>query len=767
MEFQRNVDSLPLFVSAALSFALAVHGFRRRARSVCAAFAATMAGAGAWSIAGGMELLSVDEATKRTWLSLGLLGTAITQVAFLALVLEYIGKGRWISTRRLALLVFEPAATAFVAWTNPWHHLYWSSFQVGQVGKVYVSEFSPGPLFWTDVFYSYALGVVPLFLLVQQARRARGIYRGQIGLMLVAGVIPWVVHSAEVAGLLPFPRYVDITAASFVLSGLFLLPALTRFQLLDLSPVAKDAVFLGMGDAVVVIDPLGRVADINPAGLTLLGNDSHVNSIVGQAAVEVFRDWPELLGPLQELTDKIWQFESHHQVGQTVWFDSRMWSLDDRGARVGTVLVLRDVTDRWRANQVLIEAAEASEAANRAKSRFLANMSHEVRTPITAVIGYADMLVDPKLEAVDRGIVLQALRLNGRHLLQIVEDILDLSKIEAGKLELELVTCDPWKLVLEVISLLGFQASGKGLRLTAEPRGLIPPQILIDPTRLRQILINLVGNAIKFTPATGRVTIHLTTEMDTADGEPRLRFEVEDEGIGISAEQIRQLFIPFSQADPSTVRKYGGTGLGLSISQQLATAFGGTIEVRSQPGVGSCFIAEFPVRGAIDRSQWIEASALPKVVDKGGPAHDAGTPRFSRTRVLLADDNPDVRRVLVFQLKRLGIDVETATDGRDVVTKALKTSVDLILMDMQMPELNGYGATSALRQNGYTGPIIALTASAMREDRDQALRAGCNDYLSKPIEVSELVSAISRHVDRARTAQMAGPGVHAMPHSTS
>jgi PAS domain S-box-containing protein len=407
---------------------------------------------------------------------------------------------------------------------------------------------------------------------------------------------------------------------------------------------------------------------------------------------------------------------------------------------------LRDITDRKEFESALRMARDAAMEAARAKSDFLANMSHEVRTPMAAVLGYSDMLLNPRLLQVERDQALQAIRRNGSHLLQIINDILDLSKIEADRMELDLIRYSPWQVALEVASALRIRADEKGVGLQTLALGPLPESSIMDPTRVRQILVNLVGNAIKFSEAGGLVALKMEATPTGLPGQVTLRIEIKDQGIGMSQSEIDQLFIPFQQADSSTTRKFGGTGLGLSISRQLAKAMDGSIMVESEPGRGSSFTVSIPLLMDERNRSWLEPDQLAIRVTPEPNHADDRLGRVLSGRVLLAEDNPDNQKVLLYHLCRMGLEVVVVDNGRIAVEKALRGFYDLILMDMQMPELDGYGATSSLRRAGFHQPIIALTAHAMAEDREKCLNVGCTDFLTKPIEAKTLADAIARHL---------------------
>ena len=376
------------------------------------------------------------------------------------------------------------------------------------------------------------------------------------------------------------------------------------------------------------------------------------------------------------------------------------------------------------------EARRAAQEASRLKSEFLAHTSHEIRTPMTALVGYTELLGDPDLSPAERAEGLATVRRNGEHLMTIVNDILDLSKIESGRMTIERMACSPFALVAEVTAVLRPRAAHDGLDVEVGYRSPLPETIETDPTRLRQILLNLVGNAIKFTPR-GSVRLEVGPVEDT-----RLCFEVIDTGIGLDAEQQARLFTAFSQADASTTRRFGGTGLGLAISKRLAGMLGGDLRVRSVPGEGSTFTLTIDVGSLagvrlLDRPPEVRAAAE-------RPEPSADERQALRGRILLAEDGLDARRLLARHLRAAGAEVETAENGLVACELALRAAeagapYDLILMDMQMPELDGYAAAARLRAAGYRGPIVALTAHAMEDERARCLGAGCDGFATKPI----------------------------------
>jgi signal transduction histidine kinase/DNA-binding NarL/FixJ family response regulator len=388
----------------------------------------------------------------------------------------------------------------------------------------------------------------------------------------------------------------------------------------------------------------------------------------------------------------------------------------------------------------LSAAKEMAEAASRAKSSFLANMSHEIRTPMTAIMGYSETLLEPDQTISDRQDALQVIRRSARHLLELINDILDISKIEAGKMTIERIPTDIVQITADVVSLLRPPAIEKGLNFKLAFGDSIPRTIQSDPLRIKQVLMNLIGNALKFTES-GEIRLKISSEINNES--VLVVFEVTDTGIGMSREQIQRLFEPFTQADTSTTRRFGGSGLGLTISKRLSELLGGGLVLESLPGVGSLFrltIDGGPSAGVEMLHGLTEAVITTR-------SHEPVHHRIRlQGRVLLAEDGPDNQRLISQHLRKAGADVEIAENGRVAVDLVRSQSFDVILMDMQMPELDGYAATSELRDRGCKLPIIALTAHAMAEDRAKCLASGCTDYLTKPIKKNKLLTVLSGYL---------------------
>ena len=405
------------------------------------------------------------------------------------------------------------------------------------------------------------------------------------------------------------------------------------------------------------------------------------------------------------------------------------------GKNKGVLASFEDVTVLEQQKVELHKSKEAAESANRAKSEFLARMSHEIRTPMNAIIGFADVLRRGFDEnEAERQEYLETIHASGQHLLELINDILDLSKIESGKIQLEISRSSPHQIISDAIAVLRDRAKQKGIRLDYKWNGSVPATIETDPTRLRQVVTNLIGNAIKFTEKGG-----VTVVARMADD--KLAIDVTDTGIGIRAESVDNLFQPFMQADTSITRRFGGTGLGLSISRQLAEAMGGAVTVKSEYGKGSTFTCTVTT-GSLDD---VEMLAVMPTTSQRVDTHGSGVGALPPTlRVLSVDDGTSNQKLITLVIRRAGAAViDTAANGRDGVALALKNKYDVILMDMQMPIMDGYTAARTLREKGFTVPIIALTAHAMKEEETKCLAAGCTAFLPKPIDVDDLLAKVA------------------------
>jgi len=562
-----------------------------------------------------------------------------------------------------------------------------------------------------------------------------------------------------ILGYLLSPRLRLVVFVASACLGLFLLYLRKMLQHLDPSKVVPSRVRSALdtlAEGLLVVDGNGRIVLANQAFASIVGRPSE--ELLGSRASQLpwvddaetpaTHPWVQAIRDKKPQRDVMMRLIDSQDHRRTFTVNCSPVMGND-GSQRGVLISFDDVSLLEQKEVELRKSKEAAESANRAKSDFLARMSHEIRTPMNSILGFADVLRRGYEEsAAERQEYLDTIHGSGQHLLELINDILDLSKIEAGKLEIEQARCAPFQLIGEVAKIMSVRAEQKGLALGFEWQGPVPQTIQTDPTRLRQALTNLVGNAIKFTE-TGSVRL-VARLLALEESAPRLRIDVVDTGVGMRPEALGRIFQPFAQADTSITRRFGGTGLGLSISRQIADALGGSLEVQSEYGQGSVFsltIETGPLQGVRllspeEAEQARKSMAREKKIENN-------VPLLPSARVLLVEDGESNRKLICLVLQRAGVTIDQAEDGKRGSDMALARPYDVILMDMQMPVMDGYTAARLLRDRGLKTPIIALTAHAMRGDEEKCRAAGCSGFLTKPIDVDLLVRTVGQAIGAA------------------
>jgi PAS domain S-box-containing protein len=484
------------------------------------------------------------------------------------------------------------------------------------------------------------------------------------------------------------------------------------------------------------------IAQVDSQEKILFSNEGFKNwfhqddGIIGRTFAEVLGDrYQDNVDYIKRvLSGELVTYERKSQSGQQTAVLSVTYVPEvDENKKVSSFIVLAtDVTKYKEIQSELEHAKEAAEVANATKSSFLANMSHEIRTPLGAVLGFSDLLIDPQVSISEKVNYVAVIKRNGELLSNIINDILDLSKVEAGKMQLSFTDVDLNEVVNDTKALLDLQAKDKGIELEIIVDENVPDIIRTDALRLRQILINIIGNAIKFT-ARGKVSLEIKC-VDVDDRKDCLWFTVKDSGIGIKPDQVGKLFAPFSQADVTSKRKYGGTGLGLALSKRLAMLLGGDLVLtESVPEVGSTFVISIDpgnVQNKIRETLRLKQS-MPQIENLHG------------IKILLAEDSPDNQLLASRFLRLAGASVDVVNNGKEAIELLGQKKYDVVLMDLQMPVMDGYEATAALRKNGFKGKILALTAHASNEEREHCLRSGFDGHIKKPIDRNILIDQVN------------------------
>jgi PAS domain S-box-containing protein len=564
-----------------------------------------------------------------------------------------------------------------------------------------------------------------------------------------------------VAGVLEHPLVrlvVFVSLLGFIAFYLYLSKVLRHLDPSQAIPGRVRSALDTLAEGLLVLDRRNYIVLANQAFAALIGKSS--DELLGQDAARLAWataegapipaggfPWARALSERTPRRSDILHLQGADAKRHTFIVNSSP-VLGSSGRPSGVLVSFEDVTQLHENEAELQQAKERAEAANRAKSEFLANMSHEIRTPMNSILGFTELLKRGYGRSeVEAKKYLNTIHSSGRFLLGLINDILDLSKVEAGHLEVERIPCAPHIVCAEVVHVLAVKAREKGVAVDVAASTDIPETIHSDPARLRQVVTNLVGNAIKFTEH-GSVTVSLAVASRTAS---TLTISVSDTGIGVSPDKLPTLFDPFVQADASITRRFGGTGLGLAISRRFVRALGGDIVATSEPGKGSTFTVTLDT-GSLAGVRWLRPDEIAGLTEPDvAPASTQW--QLPAARILVVDDGPENRELVSLVLQEHGLQVDEAENGALGAEKALAHAYDAILMDMQMPVLDGFEATCLLRAKGVTTPIIALTANAMKGFEQEVLAAGCSLYLTKPIDIDRLIETLAGILQGTKTAE--------------
>jgi PAS domain S-box-containing protein len=753
MTFQPNPAAIPFVAAAVVSGLLAFFAWRRRGLAMAPAFAVMMTGEAAWALFEALELVFVELPAKQPFYELRIAGAVTAILGLLAVVLRYTGHVEWLKLPVFTAICTPAVIMILFAWTNDWHHFYWYRHEpLGARGFAFARPvYAPG--FWMHFTYCYGLVAASTILLAQAVVQSKGLYRIQAAVMLFGVLLPWFVNMVDMSHVLGF-MYTDTAAMTFAVTGLAFLPAVLRYRLLELTPVAWASVVRGMNDPVMVIDSFGRIVELNEAAQRLSGRPLH--ELVGFDVARSFSLWPELARRFEAMPN---QGESSFELAgpsdASSAFDARISRLGGQGELLGWVVVLRDISAHKRAGEervrMLFEqsARAEAEAANRAKDRFLATLSHELRTPLTPVLAAVTGMLGDAATPDSLRIVLEMIRRNIALEAGLIDDLLDLARIRRGALHLKREILEAHELIKQVIAICDDDFRRAEIELSLE-LAATAHHVHADPIRLQQALWNLIKNAIKFTPAGGRVTVRTHEHAASAGSSgAALVVQVCDTGIGIEADAIDRIFEIAEQGGTEATRRYGGLGLGLTLSRTIVERHGGKLSASSPgPGEGATFTIQIPS---------VPAPVAPADGDRAAADSRAASIRTARYRlkILLVDDNDDTLRFLSTMLCRRGHEVATAGDMAAAIRLAIEGEHDLLISDIELPDGSGLELMDAVRSRKPM-PGIALSGFGSAADIEQSLAAGFVVHLTKPVDFRRLEEVIEQIAAETAAESLAG-----------
>ena len=716
-----------LFIGTSLvSFFVAFLAFQRRsvigAKEIAWLMIATGTGA-FWII---FETAAPTVAEKIFWSKLEFSGGLASPVLYFIFVLRFTGKDKLLSRNNILMLFIIPAITYVLVITNDSHELIWSGFSPISE-KTNLMEYFHGIGFWIGyILYSYILLLLSAIYLINFIIRKTKTFRSQALIILTGGMLPWFVSIMYLTGISPV-KGLDLTPFSITLSGTLACYAILNFRFLDLVPVARETLVEILPDGIIALDSKNRVQDINKAAISFLGirgkniigypidSSGSVVTLLMNAVVE------------ENHVDQI-EINSNHEI--------KTYSILKRAIRNqpgSRLVIIQDITQAKRAEKELIKAKERAEESDRLKSTFIANMSHEIRTPLNGILGFTELLNMPNLTGKEQHDYLEIIRKGGNRMLKIINDIIDISKIESGQMQISISRTDIREQTESIYSFFSPEAEAKGIRLICKNTLLAEEAIInTDAFKIYDIQTNLIKNAIKFTPS-GSVEFGFEKKNNY------LEFFVKDTGIGISDKQKEFIFERFRQGNDTLTRNFEGSGLGLSISKAYAEMLGGKIWFESEYGKGSVFHFIIPYNSQPDSNP-----AAGEMI----PGRTGVSEIRNLVILIVEDDQPSelyISRLLSPFSKKI-LKAETGTQAVEICRN--NADINLVLMDIELPEMDGYEATHQIRQFNKDLIIIAQTAFGLTGDKERALEAGCDDYISKPIHSKILFELIKKYFNK-------------------
>jgi PAS domain S-box-containing protein len=735
LHVQWNPASLPFLLAAALSAWLVALAWERRHEPSAPPLISLLLFEGLWALCEGIEALLLDPSAQAVMYRLKLSSVALVPPSLLFFVLEYTSRPGAAPPRFRVLILAVPAISISLIATSAEHRLFLTGMERIKVGDFWLLSPSYGPAFWIHTSYCYAILCLSAWLLARSALALGGVLRTQMLFLSACLLIPLVINVADMLKIIPEPlREYDLTAGTFVVTGVLGLVLLRRFQLINVAPVSYSLVVEEMLDAIIVLDAWKRIAGVNRAALRLMGGLNKDTIGLTSDVIPVWLRIPEHLARLEGGSELSYRLGADaRDSGYT--YDVRV-SRFPHGREPGWLVIIRDISAQSRA-EAERTARIAAEHANRAKDAFLAKLSHELRTPLTPVLAITSAALDERSIPAELRSSLEIVQRNVHHEARLIDDLLDQSLISLGRLRLQTEFVDAHGLLRQSLEDCAEFIRDAGL-IARLDLVATDSRIAADPGRLQQVFRNLIINAARNSPAGSHLTIGTLNVVAGA-----LAIEFRDEGRGIEAPQLEEIFKPFIQGTPEYAGRGPGLGLGLSIGRSIIEAHGGTL-VAESPGLGRGTTFRVVLRTADLTEVW--AVDRPKASDGTAPVRAALEPDGARnshrpTTILLVEDNPDSLRALAMSLSLLGYEVRPANSLRSALAAAEMEGCDLIVSDLELGDGTGVDLLRSLGP-GRSVPAIALTGYGSDEDRKMCLDAGFEMHLIKPIETRRLGEAI-------------------------